>query len=175
MKITILICALILISCGKKEMQEKTSSAAQGEAQIEEMISSLYNGLTRAYNVGGVNTDSLVDAYYDHGTHYVTSWGWTEPIDTTKARLRNAMAHVKDYSVHIEGLQVKTYGEGAYAFFILRQNTQVDNMLLDEYLPTTLVLERRGTGWKIIHVHRSTDYETFEQYIAMQKNRSVNK
>jgi len=172
MKIRLLVCALVMFSCGKNEVQEQTRPAAQGEAQIQEMISSLYNGFARAYNEGGINTDSLIDVYYDKGIHYVTSWGWTEPIDTTKARLRNATAHVKDYSAHIEGLQVKTYGDGAYAFFILRQSTNVDGTLLEEYLPTTLVLERRGTGWKIVHAHRSTDYETFEQYIAMQKNKS---
>jgi hypothetical protein len=64
---------------------------------------------------------------------------------------------------------VKTYGEGAFAFFVLRQSTRVDGVRLEEYLPTTLILERRGTGWKIVHAHRSTDYETFQQYIAMQK------
>jgi hypothetical protein len=175
MKITFLVCALVMFSCGKNQMQEQTQSAAQGEAQIEQMISSLYSGFTRAYNERGINTDSLIDVYYDKGIHYVTSWGWTEPIDTTKARLRNAMAHVKDYSAHIEGLQVKTYGDGAYAFFILRQNTKVDGTLLDEYLPTTFVLEKRESGWKIVHAHRSTDYETFEQYVAMQKAKSGSK
>jgi hypothetical protein len=164
-----------MFSCGEKDMQDQGRAAAQSEAQIQEMIASLYEGFARAYNEGGVNTDSLIDAYYDKGIHYVTSWGWTEPIDSTKARLRNAAAHVKDYSAHLEGLQVKTYGDGAYAFFILRQSTTVDGMLLEEYLPTTLVFERRETGWKIIHAHRSTDYETFQQYVAMQKKKSGSK
>ena len=47
---------------------------------------------------------------------------------------------------------------GAYAFFIFRQGTNVDGTLLEEYLPPTLVLERRETGWKIVHAHRSTDF-----------------
>jgi hypothetical protein len=172
MKLGLLVCALLMFSCGKKETQDQARSTDHGEAQIEEMISSLYQGFARAYNQGGINTDSLIDAYYDRGIHYVTSWGWTEPIDSTKARLRNAAAHVKDYNAHIEGLQVKAYGDGAYAFFILRQTTNVDGTILDEYLPTTFVLERHETGWKIVHAHRSTDYETFQQYIAMQKKTS---
>ena len=171
MKFPLLLCAFLLISCGKNEMDDQARASAQSEAQIQEMISSLYAGFAHVYNGGGINSDSLIDAYYDKGIHYVTSWGWTEPIDSTKARLRNAAAHVKEYSAHIEGLQVKTYGDGAYAFFILRQNTKVDGAPLEEYLPTTFVLERRETGWKIVHAHRSTDYETFEQYIAMQKKR----
>jgi hypothetical protein len=172
MKFRLLVCALVMFSCGKKEMKDQAATAAQGEAQIEEMISSLHQGFARAYNERGINTDSLIDAYYDKGIRYVAPWGWTEPIDSTKARLRNAAAHVKDYRAHIEGLQVKVYGDGAFAFFILRQSTNVDGTNLDEYLPTTFVLERRETGWKIVHAHRSTDYETFEQYIAMQKKKS---
>ena len=175
MKISLLVCALVMFSCGKKDMQDQARATAQDETQIQEMISSLYQGFARAYNEGGINTDSLIDAYYDRGIHYVTSWGWTEPIDSTKARLRNAAAHVKDYSTHIESVQVKTYGDGAYAFFILRQSTNVDGTPLEEYLPTTLVLERSETGWKIVHAHRSTDYQTFEQYIAMQKKKSGSK
>lgn len=175
MKTRLLICALVALSCGKNDVQDQARATAQAEAQIQEMISSLYSGFTRAYNDGGVNTDSLIDAYYDKDVHYVTSWGWTEPIDSTKARLRYAAAHVKNYTPHIESLQVKSYGDGAYAFFILRQTTTVDGTLLEEYLPTTFVLERRGTGWKIVHAHRSTDYETFQQYIAMQKQKSGSK
>jgi hypothetical protein len=175
MRTILLVCALLMFSCGKNETQEQARSTAPDEAQIQEMISSLYRAFDRAYNIGGINTDSLVDAYYDKDIHYVTSWGWTEPLDTTKARMRNAVAHVKEYSAHIESLQVKTYGDGAYAFFILRQSTNVDGTLLEEYLPTTFVFERRGTGWKIVHAHRSTDYETFQQYIAMQKMKSDSK
>lgn len=62
----------------------------------------------------------------------------------------------------MEGLQVKTYGDGAYTFFILRQSKTADGTLFEEHLPTTLVFERRDTGWKNVHAHRSTDYETFE-------------
>lgn len=134
------------------------------------MISSLYQGFAPACNEGGVNTDSLIGACYDKGIHYVTSWGWTEPIDSTKACLRNTAAHVKDYNAHVESLQVKTFGDGAYAFFILLQRTTVDGMVLEEYLPTALVFERQ-TGWKIVHAHPSPDYETFEQYIVMQKRK----
>ncbi len=79
MKTRLLICALVALSCGKNDVQDQARATAQAEAQIQEMISSLYSGFTRAYNDGGVNTDSLIDAYYDKDVHYVTSWGWTEP------------------------------------------------------------------------------------------------
>lgn len=175
MKISMLLIALTMFSCSQKEAQDQKRPSAQDETQIEEMIHALYKGYARAYNEGGIDTDSLIDAFYDKGIRYITSWGWTEPIDSTKSRLRNAKVHVKNYGARVEDLNVKSYGTGAYVFFILRQNTTLDGTLLEEYLPTTLVLERKESGWKIVHAHRSTDYETFQQYIAMQKPKSAAK
>ena len=171
MKFTLLLCSLLVISCSKKEIKEPTRPAAQDDVRIEEMIGSLFSGLARAYNGAGVNTDSLIDAYYENDVRYVTPWGSTEPLDTTKVRLRNAKNHIKDFDHRVENMQVKSYGDAAYAYFILRQTYQVDGQLLEEYLPTTLVLERRGSGWKIVHAHRSTDYQTMQQYVALQNKR----
>jgi hypothetical protein len=175
MKIRLLFLALLLVSCGKKETRDEGTVASKDAAQIEELVASFHRGLGQAYNEGGINTDSLIDAYFEKGIQYIAPWGWTEPIDSTKSRLRNAVNHVKDYSARVEALDVKMFGSGAYAFFILRQNTSVDGMLLEEYLPTTFVFERRAAGWKIVHAHRSTDYQTFEQWIAMQKKKSITK
>ncbi len=175
MRIVVLMCALLLLSCGKREIQGQKPTTAEDESQIEEMVSRLYNGMERAYNDGGVNSDSLINANYDREVLYVTPWGWTEPIDSTKARLRNAFGHVRDYGHLIESMQVKSFGTAAYAFFVLRQQYTVDGGQLDEYLPTTLVLERRGVDWKIIHAHRSTDYETMQQYVALQQQRASRK
>jgi ketosteroid isomerase-like protein len=175
MKLILLLCSLLVISCNKNEPKEQTRPAAKDEARIEEMIGSLYSGLSGAYNGTGVNTDSLIDAYYENDVRYVTPWGSTEPLDTTKARLRNAKNHIKDFDHRVEIMQVKSYGDVAYAYFILRQNYQVDGNRLEEYLPTTLVFERRGSGWKIVHAHRSTDYQTIQQYAALQKKRDETK
>lgn len=171
MKFTLLLCSLLMISCSQKETKEPPRPTTQDEARIEEMIGSLFSGLARAYDGSGTNTDSLIDAYYEKDVRYVTPWGWTELLDTTKARLRNAVHHVKDLEHSIEIVQVKSYGDAAYAFFILRQNYLVDGKRLEEYIPTTLVFERRGSGWKIVHAHRSTDYQTMQQYVALQKKR----
>jgi hypothetical protein len=180
MKSAILIVALILVSCGKQEPQEQKAqepkpAAVDAGPAIEEMISKLYSGMERAYNVGGIDTDSLLNANFEADVLYVTPWGWTEPLDSTKARLRNAFGHVRDYSHRMESLRVKVFGDAAYAFFILRQQYTVDGGQLDEYLPTTFVLERRGEKWKIIHAHRSTDYETIQQYVALQRQRAAKK
>ncbi len=175
MKTCLLLFSLVLISCSSKENHDPAPPPLQDSAQIEERIAGLYTGLSQAYNGGGLNTDSLFDAYFERDVRYVTAWGWTEPLDSTKARLRNAIRHVKDFSYRIESMQVKSYGTAAYAFFVLRQNYQVDGNLLQEYLPTTLVLERHGGEWKIVHAHRSTDYETIQQYVALQQKRDAKK
>lgn len=175
MKLSILFCSLLLISCGNKEAREPAQNSSQDDSRIEQTISALYTCLDKAYNGSGLNTDSLIDAYYDRDVRYVTAWGWTEPLDTTKTRLRNAAHRIKEYNHRIESMQVKSYGSAAYAFFILRQNYLVDGKPLEEYLPTTLVFEKRGSDWKIVHAHRSTDYETIQQYVALQQKRDVKK
>jgi hypothetical protein len=175
MKFCLLLCSLLLISCSTKEKREPVQLPAQDAAQIEERITGFYAGLSQAYNRGGLNTDSLFDAYFAKDVLYVTAWGWTESLDSTKVRLRNAVRHVTEFSYHMESLQVKSYGNAAYAFFVLRQDYKVDDNQLDEYLPTTFVFERRGPDWKIVHVHRSTDYETIQQYVALQQKRDAKK
>lgn len=175
MKFFLLFCALFLASCGNKEPKPEERDSGQDEARIQDRIESLYDGLANAYNSGAVNPDSLMDAYYAKDVLYVTPWGWTEPLDTTKARLRNAMSRIREYQYHIESMKVKSYRNAAYAFFVLRQSYKVNGSPLDEYLPTTLVLERTGSDWKIVHAHRSTDYETISEYAAIQKKQSGGK
>ena len=164
---------LLFVSCTGRDAKAPMRSAAQDESLIKDMILSLNATLKKAYNGGGVNTDSVMDAYFEKNIYYVTPWGWSEPLDSTKARLRSAMPHIRDFDNRIESLDVKVYGDGAYAGFILRQTYTVDGRLLEEYLPTTLILERRGEGWKIVRVHRSTDYETIQQWVDLQKKREA--
>jgi hypothetical protein len=175
MKFCLLLFSLVLISCSAREEQKPASLPDQDAGRIQERISGFYAGLSKAYNGGGLTTDSLFDVYFEKDVRYVTAWGWTEPLDSTKARLRNALRHVTDFNHRIESMHVKSYGDAAYAFFVLRQNYRVDGNLLEEYLPTTLVLEKRGSDWKIVHVHRSTDYQTIQQYVALQKRREAMK
>ncbi|MBM4162061.1 MAG: nuclear transport factor 2 family protein [Ignavibacteria bacterium] len=168
MKYALTACLIVLASCESKEAKEQIRTVAQDESMIRDMIASLNAQLAKACNGANIDTDSLMDAYYETNIYYITPWGWSEPLDTTKARLQKAIPRIKDFENRIEKLEVKVYGDGAYASFILRQNYTVDGALLEEYLPTTLIFERRGEGWKIVHAHRSTDYETFQQYIALQ-------
>jgi ketosteroid isomerase-like protein len=167
----IVLCSLLLTACTRSG-DDATSIARSTEADAEavrQLVRSLAAGMESALNGQAIDTDSLLDVYYDPEIYYVTAWGWTEPLDSTKSRLRRSIPRISEYTNSVENLQVKVYGDVAYATYILRQNQLVDGSPLDEYLPTTLILERRGENWKIVHAHRSTDVETIQQYLAFQQ------
>ena len=71
-------------------------------------------------------------------------------------------------------IEAKTLSE-AVTGYAEAAKAAVDGGQLDEYLPTTLVLQRDEKHWKIIHAHRSTDYETMQQYVALQQQRDSKK
>jgi ketosteroid isomerase-like protein len=139
------------------------------ENQLRWMVDKVHKDFAGAYNGAHINTDSLVDEYYDPNANYVTPWGWTEPVDSMKVRIRLAATRMRDYNYRVENLHARSYGEGAYVFFIFRQNYLVGGKQLEEYLPTVWVLEKRDGQWKIVHAHRSTDFETMRQYVSMQR------
>jgi ketosteroid isomerase-like protein len=161
--------ALLLTSCEMKQEESSFDMRAQDEQDIRAFVAEIHQGLMRAYNGGVANTDSLLAFYYDKDIYYVTPWGWSEPIDSTKSRLRQASRSIKNYENRVENLTVKSFGDGAYAYFIFRQNYVVGGRYLEEYLPTTWILEKKDGMWKIIHAQRSTDYETMQQWVAMQR------
>ena len=175
MRLLLGLCCLLLLACNRRGDQPGTAarSTEQDEQTIRGLITSLNEGMTRALTTGGIDTDSLMDFYYEKDIYYITPWGWSEPLDSTKSRIRRASAILRDYDNRIENLEVKVYGDGAYASYIFRQNSMINDMMLEEYLPTTVILERRGEGWKIVRMHRSTDYETFQQYVAMQQQQQA--
>jgi ketosteroid isomerase-like protein len=169
----ILILFLVVAGCGDGKKDARTFDTSKQDVKIiEKEIADFHSALKRAYNHQGINTDSLMNSYFDKDIYYVTYWGNSEPIDTTKKRLRNALAHVQDYDNQFENLQVKVYGDGAYAFFVLRQDYKVDGKLLEEYLPTTYVLERRGDRWVVVHAQRTSDYQTMQQLAELSRSRT---
>ena len=168
MKIFPLFLLLILVSCVSDK--KKTTDAMSGDvAMIEREIADFHQALKRAYNGASINTDSLMDNFFGRDVYYVTYWGMTEPIDSTKSRLRRALPVIKDYDNRIENVSVKVYGDGAYAFFILRQTYTLNGVLMDEYLPTTFVFERRENRWIVVHSQRSADFQTIQQLMNVAK------
>ena len=155
------------LACEKNQQTD----VGQDESLIKGQIQEFHRILKKAYNGGGVNTDSLYDSYFDRDSYYVTAWGISEPIDSTKKRLRSAILHIKDYENRVEIMSTKVMGNGGYVFFVLRQSYRNDGTLVEEYLPTTFVMERREEAWVVIHAQRSTDYETMQQWVQLQKMR----
>ena len=163
-----LLLLLIFLSCTSEQKQESKQDSKDVEV-IEREIVNYHQALFQVYHGIHLNTDSLVDSYFDQNVYYVTYWGVTEPIDSTKLRMRRAVSGIKDYENRIESLQVKVYGDGAYAFFILRQTYTIKGISVDEYLPTTFVLERRNAKWLIVHSQRSADFQTIQHQMDITR------
>jgi ketosteroid isomerase-like protein len=175
MRLLLVLSCLTLFACNQTGSQSGATAqtAEQDEQAVQALVISLNESMARAFTTGGIDTDSLMDYYYERDIYYITPWGWSEPLDSTKARIRRSSARIQDYNNRVENLEVKVYGDGAYASYIFRQNYLVNGSQLEEYLPTTVILERRGDRWKIVRMHRSTDYETFQQYAAMQQRQEA--
>jgi len=170
MKIFPLFLLLLLTSCVSDK--KKTADTAEDVAVIERDIADFHQALKRAYNGVPMSTDSLMNNFFEKDAFYVTYWGMTEPIDSTKLRLRQAMPGIKDYDNRVESVKVKVYGDGAYAFFILRQTYALNGVLMDEYLPTTFILERRENRWVVVHSQRSADFQTIQQLMNVAQRHS---
>jgi hypothetical protein len=169
MKIIPLFIVLFLVSC-VSDKKNSGGSVSDDAVAIENEIVDFHQALKKAYNGAPISTDSLLDSFFGKDVYYVTYWGMTEPIDSTKLRLRNATHGINEYDNRIESMKVKVYGDGAYAFFILRQTYALNGVLMDEYLPTTFILERRENRWIVVHSQRSADFQTIQQLmnVAMQ-------
>jgi hypothetical protein len=163
MKPFILLLAFAFVGCTSNQNDKQAASTKQSEDEVINIVRNYHQALRMIYDHAPLNLDSLMDAYFDRDMYYVTYWGITEPIDSTKARLRRALPLIKDSQNRFEEVTVKTYGQSAYLFFTLRQNYTLDGRQMEEYLPTTYILERRGDGWKIVHAHRSADLQTIQQ------------
>jgi hypothetical protein len=153
---------MFLASCGKAVPDE--SVIAADKAQIEDAVQQYVLGLRRAFRGEAVDPDSLTDALFDPTSAYVTYWGTTEPVDSTKSRLRRSLPLISNYESRAEIMGVHVQGEMGYVFFILRQSYQTPNGAMDEYLPTTFIFRKSDSSWKVIHAHRSADMETLRRY-----------
>jgi hypothetical protein len=159
-----------MISC-VSDKKAQPASPSDDAAVIEREIADFHLALKQAYNGASWNTDSLLDNFFGKDVYYVTYWGMTEPIDSTKSRLRHALTGIKDYDSRIESMKVKVYGDGAYAFFILRQTYTLSGTLMDEYLPTTFIFERQENRWVVVHSQRSADFQTIQQLMNVAQRR----
>ncbi|MBI2618869.1 MAG: nuclear transport factor 2 family protein [Ignavibacteriales bacterium] len=162
MKYLVLAMAFVMISC-------ESDDRSLDEQNIETTIRHLHVSLKNAYTTRSLDADSLLTVYYDPNSYYVTPWATSETLDSTKMRLRSAVPLVSDYDFSVESMNVRAYGNGAYAFFVLRQDYKVNGVERSEYLPTTLILEKQGELWRIVHAHRSADPETWRQWFGSMK------
>jgi hypothetical protein len=161
-KFALVLCMMFLASCGREVPDE--SQIAADQAQIEDAVQHYVLGLRRAFRGEAIDTDSLTNALFEPTSVYVTYWGTTEPVDSTKSRLRRSLPLISHYESRAEIMSVHVNGDMGYVFFILRQSYQTPNSAMNEYLPTTYFFRKTGGDWKVIHAHRSADMETLRRY-----------
>jgi len=171
MRIFIVLLLLLFISCVPEKKKSETD-LSKDIAVIEREIADFYQTLKQAYSGVPMNTDSLMDSFFDKDVYYVTYWGMTEPIDSTKSRLRQVLPGVRGYENRLESMNVKVYNDGAYAFFILRQTYSLKGILMEEYLPTTFILERRNDRWIVVHSQRTADFQTIFHLMEIARQRA---
>jgi Calcium/calmodulin dependent protein kinase II association domain len=176
MRIIVSLLSVLLISCFS-EKKKSSDDIFEDAVLIEHKITDFHQALKQVYNGFPMNTDSLMDNFFDKDAYYVTYWGVAEPIDSTKSRMHRALSEIKEYKSRLESMNVKVYDGGAYAFFILRQTYSLNGILMDEYLPTTFILERRDNRWVVVHSQRSADFQTIHRFmdVARQREESVRK
>ena len=164
MKTLILVVAIVMLGCESKPQTD----VAQDEDFIKNQIIEFHRVLKKAYSGANIDTDSLYNAYFEKDSYYVAPWGTSEPIDSTKRRLKSAVARVKNYDNRVEVMSTKVFGDGGFIFFVLRQEYLIDGQPREEYLPTTFVMERKEGNWLVAHAQRSTDAETMMQWFPPQ-------
>jgi len=164
---------VVILAC--ESGGDRTASRAADEASLKGFVMNLNAALRDAYAGHAVNLDSLFSVSFDQDAYYVTPWGTSEPVDSTRERLKRTLPHIRDYEATLENLNVRSFGDAAYAWFILRQQYTVNGNPLDEYLPTTYVLRRADDGWRVVHLQRSTEMQNLQQYVELQKRADAGK
>jgi hypothetical protein len=165
MKRLLVLSLALFFGCG----EAGDAPAAADQAAVEKVITHFHRALEAAYAGKNVDLAAEIDLAFDPNARYVTYWGQEEPVDTTRARMLAGIGRVKDYTNAVENIESRVYGEGAVVSCIVRQEYEMNGHRIDEFLPTTYVLERRDGAWKIVFAHRSADFQTIQQQIEITR------
>ena len=164
-RVLMLIVVSALIGCGDQE----AASGPESSAEVEQVITRFHKALDAAYGGRAVELGSEIDRAFDVNARLITYWGVEEPIDTTKARMLGGVGKVKDYTNAVENIETRVYGNGAVLTCIVRQEYELAGHRIDEFLPTTYVMELREGHWKVVYVHRSADFQTIQQQLEITR------
>jgi hypothetical protein len=162
---SLLLIGMVLGGCADQD----AASGPEASAAVEQVITRFHKALDAAYAGRGIDLGAEVDRAFDPNARLVTYWGVEEPIDTTKARMLNGVGNVKDYMNAVENIETRVYGTGAVLSCIVRQEYELAGHRIDEFLPTTYVLELRDGHWKVVFMHRSADFQTIQQQLEITR------
>lgn len=157
--------ALLAAGCA----DDQSAPGPEAQAAVELVITRFHRALESAYAGKKVDLADEIDRAFDPNARYVTYWGQEEPVDTTRARMLAGVGRVREYTNAVENIESRVYGEGAVVSCIVRQEYELNGHRIDEFLPTTYVLERRDGAWKVVFAHRSADFQTIQQQLQITR------
>ncbi len=157
---------LLIVGC------QNGPDPARDKEAVEEIIKGYHRVLEAAYQGRDADLAGAFDRVFDRKGRYVTYWGTEEPIDTARARAIGGVGKVTEYINMVENVESRVFGDGAVVSCIVRQEYMLNGYPIDEFLPTTYILERQDRLWRVVFTHRSADFETIRQQMElMQKMR----
>ncbi len=159
------ILAVLMLGC------QQAPDAAQEKEAVEEMVKEYHRVLEAAYQGRNVDLAGAYDRLFAPKGRYVTYWGTEEPLDTARARAIGAVGKVTEYVNMVENVESRVWGDGAVVTCIIRQEYMMAGYPIDEFLPTTYILEKQEGAWKVVFTHRSADFETIRQQMEIMQMR----
>lgn len=159
-----LVCLFVAFACSGPAPDTSADKAA-----VEKVVTTLHRALEAAYQMKKVDLAKVLDGSFAPDARVVTYWGTEEPYDTTKARMLSGVGKVANYTNAVENIESRVYGAGAVVTCIVRQDYSLSGHEIDEFLPTTYVMEKGDAGWKIVFAHRSADFQTIQQQLTITK------
>ncbi|HAV21945.1 MAG TPA: hypothetical protein DCX46_00285 [Bacteroidetes bacterium] len=163
---------VLLLAIAASSCSEQNAKSGEDKAAVEKTITQFHRVLEAAYQGKNVDLSAAIEKTFDHEARYVTYWGVEEPIDTTRQRMLYGVGNVENYMNSVENIESRVYGAGAVVSCIVRQEYTLQGHQIDEFLPTTYVLEKKDDGWRVVFTHRSADFQTINQQLELTRQKN---
>ena len=154
---------LLVVGC------QQGADPAQEKEAAEELIKGYHRVLEAAYQGRNVDLAGAFDRVFDSKGRYVTYWGTEEPVDTARVRAVGGIGKVTEYVNMVENVESRIWGDGAVVTCIIRQEYMLQGYAIDEFLPTTYIMEKQDGRWRVVFTHRSADFETIRQQMEIMQ------
>jgi ketosteroid isomerase-like protein len=127
-------------------------AAEQDARQIRAEIEGLHSALERFFADHKIEP---VMKHYEALVQYFSPSGQREGRDQIRKRLQVHSARVKDFHTQVSPMTIRVSGDLGWAACAVHEAYTFDGKAGEEDLVSTYVLERKPSGWRIVHEHQS--------------------